>query len=291
MWTLKLDENEQPVLKNGTPLYLDKDGQEKDGAPMEMAFDPNQLSSKVLELRSENKRRRETNEKNKQKLAILDGIDDLEAWKAEATTAIETVGNYKDKDLAEAAKVEKLKKEMKLTYEEQSGNLKKQFHEREVGLNTTISEKDKFIRSLMVSSRFATSPLFSGVEPKTILPPEIAETYFGDHFRVETTNGIPILKAYDNRGEEIPSRKNMGEAADFDEAMEFLFEQYPGKDKLIRSISGSGSTGGISGANAGTPIAKLEIQLAEARKSGDVGKSLMLKNRIFDLKKESSTRR
>ncbi|HGK4128302.1 TPA: DUF6651 domain-containing protein, partial [Klebsiella pneumoniae] len=49
--------------------------------------------------------------------------------------------------------------------------------------------------------------------------------------------------AYDGTGNKIYSRSKPGELASFDEALEFLVEQYPQKDYILKS---SGNNGGGS---------------------------------------------
>jgi len=283
-WKLKLDDDGKVVLKDNFPVYADEEGKAED-----IAFDPNKLSNQVLELRSENKRRREQESTSGKRLGIFKDIEDLEAWKAEADTAIEMVQNFKDKDKLAAEKVEKLKSEMKVSFEEQENKLKEQFQTRESELNTIISQKDLNIRALMVGAKFATSPLFSGSDPKTIVPPDMAETYFGKRFRVENKeDGTPQLRAYDANGEVMYSRKNIGDFADFDEAMEIIFDQYPGRDRLIRSTGGgSGDSGGYT-VTAGTPLDKLNSQLKEAQKTGNIQDSISIKNQIYEIQKQGN---
>jgi hypothetical protein len=148
----------------------------------------------------------------------------------------------------------------------------------------------------MVSNRFATSPFFSGTNPKTTLPPEIAETYFGKHFKVEEdkTTGALNLAAYHSNGDPVYSRQNPGEVANFDEAMVAIFDQYPGKDQLIRASGGGSGAGGGSGGkddDEGQDIKALEKQYAEAQKTGDAKAMVAIKNKLFKARQEAQGQR
>ena len=277
-WKIKLDDDGHVLLQENKPIYIDPDGKE-------VTLDPPGMYEKIIVLGRENKTRREEGEGFQTQLKIFEGIDDLPVWFADATKALDTVKNFNEKDWLKADKVEKLKSDMKTAYEDQETNLKKSFSIKEGELTNVIGRKDGQIRSLMVSNRFATSPYFSGTTPKTNLPPEIAETYFGQHFKVEEdkTTGALKLIAYHANGDQVYSRQNPGEIADFDEAMTAIFEAYPGKDKLIRGKAGSGAGGGTGDElEEGSPdIKALEKQYAEAQKIQDVKAMVILKNKLF----------
>lgn len=282
-WKLKVDDKGFAVLEEGKPVYIGPDEKE-------LALDPPQMYQKIIDLGAENKKRREKLEESSVQLKIFDGIEDLPEWKSEADTALETVKNYKDKDWLRADKVEKLKSDMKDAYDEQLEGVKKSFGLKETEYANTVGKKDGQIRELMVSNRFATSAYFSGTTPKTNLPPEIAETYFGNFFKVEDDEktGKLVLVAYDTKGDQIYSRANPGERAEFDEAMTAIFDAYPGKDKLLRSSSGgAGGSGGSSGGEGGIPdeVKKLEQDYADALKVGNAKQAIGIKNRLFEAKR------
>lgn len=279
---LKLDDKGVAVLEEGRPVYIGSDDKE-------IALDPPQMYQKIIDLGAENKKRREGLDSASTQLKLFEGIDDLSVWKEEADKALETVTNYKDKDWLRVDKVDKLKKDMKEAFDDQLDGAKKSFGAKEVEHQGVVGKKDKQIRELMVSNRFATSVYFSGTSPKTNLPPEIAETYFGSFFKVEEEEktGKLVLIAYDARGDQIYSRANPGERAEFDEAMAAIFDAYPGKDKLLKgSAGGSGGSGGTGDSDGGDTdeLKKLEQDYAEALKLGDAKKAIVLKNRLFRAK-------
>ena len=277
-WKLKVTEEGAAVLNdNGLPVFTDDDG-------TDTAFDPNQMHNKILDLNSESKKRREENKTLKDQLAAFEGIDDLAQYREAADTALKTVQNLKDKDLVKAGEIDKLKSEMRSGFEEKEAKMKQQFAERETELLQTVASKDTTIRSLLVSTKFAQSELFSGENPKTTLPPDIAETYFGKHFQVEEEGSATRIIAKDHNGEVILSRKNIGEPAEFDEAIGIIFDRYPGRDKLLRATSGgSGGAGGKGSLTKATPLAKLKAAYDQAVKDGDFTKQIALKNKIHEV--------
>ncbi len=282
-WKLKLDDD-VVALNNGLPVYTDDDGNEN-------TFDPNQMHGKIIELGGEAKRRREENKTLKDRVASIEGIEDVAAYREQAEEAIKMVQNFKDKDLVKAGEVDKLKSEMMTGFEAKEQKIKSAFATQEQGLKAEIAKKDAAIRTLLVSNRFATSPLFGGDDPKTTLPPDIAETYFGKHFEVvDEGDGLQLI-ARDEDGEPMISRQKIGDPAGFDEAIERIFDRYPGRDKLLRSIGGgSGGSGGSDSVAATTPIAKLKAAYEQAIKDGNVTKQIALKNQLHAAMQEANKR-
>jgi len=284
--TLKTDDDGAAVLsENGLPVFTDDDGKDR-------IFDPNQMHSKILSNGAEAKKFREEKKALSEKLAVFGDIEDLQEYRQRADEAMNTVQNLKDKDLVKAGEVDKLKTEMRAGFEDKESKLKQQFADRERELTEKLSGKDAAIRHLMVSNRFATSPLFGGDDPKTTLPPDIAETYFGRYFEVQDTDGRLNVVAKDEDGEVILSREKIGEPAGFNEAIEIIFDRYPGRDKLLRaSGGGSGSGGGQGSVTKQTPLAKLKSAYEQAVKDGDVTQQIALRTRIHTATQEQNNRR
>lgn len=281
---LKFDEDKKVVVKDDKPVYVDDDGKD-------VEVDVPRLFTKVTELNAENKTHREENDTLKTTMKIFDGIDDLEVWKKEADTAAETVKNFSQKDLVEAKKVEEIKSAMATAHEDEKTQLLTGFQQKEEHLNSQLTAKDASIYKLMVSERFSRSPFFAGAEATTLLPPEIAETYFGKYFKVETDKKTKDLRVVGYLGvDPIYSRKDPGELADFDEALEAVIDVYPLKDRIMRATgAGSGAGGGGGGGGGGedeTNVTKLEKQHAEALTAGNVKLAISLKNQIFKLKQD-----
>ena len=223
---------------------------------------------------------------NRDKFALFGEVEDLPEWKKKADAALVTVENFNDKDWMKADKVEKLKTEMKDSYDGQltaKDEILANTLEQHAGL---ITSKDGIIRKLMVSSKFATSKFFSGEKPTTTLPADIGESYFGKHFKVEEVEGKtdPVLRAYHSNGDVINSKTNPGEPATFNEALGIIIDGYPGKDNILAATGGgSGGQGGHGGDGDDATLADLKKQHADALAAGKHQIAIGLKNRIFEI--------
>ena len=181
-WKLKKDENGVEVFTDDKPVYIDPDGKE-------LPLDPVHMYTKIIDLGKESKEHREAAKAVSEQLKIFEGIDDLPDWKKQADEAMEKIQNFNDKDWLKAEKVEKLKEDMASSYTEKLSNAQKGFDLKESEYKDAISTKDAQMRKLMITNLFSTSPYFSGTNPKTNLPPAIAETYFGKNFKDQLLKG------------------------------------------------------------------------------------------------------
>lgn len=284
-WKLKKDEESGQVVFDGEkPVYINPEGKE-------VTLDPVGMYSKIIDLGKENKKHRERADALSQQISVFEGVEDLAEWKQKADDAIKTVENFNDKDWMKADKVEKLKADMEKAYEKKLEDASKSFGAKEQNYLGIVSKKDGQIYKLMISSKFSSDSHFSGKSPKTNLRPEIAEAFFGKHFRPEEDNktGELQLRAYyDDATKEdlITSLKNPGEPADFHEAIEILIDRYPNKDSLISSTgTGSGSGGGSNGddGDESDELARLKKQMAAAKEAKDSKKMIALRNQIFKI--------
>lgn len=275
---LKLDAEGHVVLKDGKPVYIDDDGKE-------IVVDAPQMFAKIHSLNEENKQHREAKQEAEAKLKIFDGIEDLTEYKAEADKAIETVANFNDKDFLKASEVENLKKQMTEGHEKELKSVKESFEKKENDYKDSLTTKDGHIRKLLISNKFAQSPLFSGKDPKTILTPDIAESHFGKNFKVEEKDGQLSVRAYYDDGQMIYSRSRAGEPANFDEGIEEVFDKYPGKDNLLRSKSGGGSADGSEHGDQGDKLTQLRKSLETET---NPTRRISIKNQINTLEKQNA---
>lgn len=294
--SLKLDDKGNVVVEDGKPVYTDKDGND-------VALDATALYVKIAELSTEAKNHRTSKSALKTELddirKLFDGVEDLAEWKKQADKNAVTVENFSQKDLVEAKKVDEIKKAQQEAFDAEKDNLLKSFSEKEGEFQSTLTTKDNIIYNLTVSSEFARSPWFAGDNSKTILTPEIAQSYFGKNFKVEEDgkhpDGTPKTRVTGYIGDNpIYTKKPLkaGELADFDEAMGVIMENYPMKDRILRSSGGgSGAGGGAGGGGGGKGT--LETQLAElqdahklAMTEGRSKDAIVLKNRIFELRQK-----
>jgi len=256
---LKLDENGNAVVQDGKPVYVHEDGKE-------VPFDAPAAMAKIQELNEEAKkhrlRARELNEKLQMFLDAVGDETDPGEWLEKAVKAIETVQNLDQKKLVDAGQVEALKKNLSEAYEKKLAEMQE-----------VVKAKENQIYRLTISSAFASSPF---IAEKTTLPPDIAETYFGRHFKVEEgENGEVRIVGYIN-GNPILSREKPGEPAPFEEAIQVIVENYPMKDRILRGTpGGSGGSGNQGGAVPGgitladlrTPAEKAEFIAKHGREA------------------------
>lgn len=287
---LKFDEEGKAVVveKDGVklPVYFDPD--DTDGSDIEV--DVPSLYTKITEVSAEAKKYRKEKAALKDKFKFFDEVDDVNAWLEESNKARETVKNFNDKQLVDAGKVDEIKKQMKEVHAEEVLNVHNSYKQAIVDKDEIIKSKDATIYNLMVSSKFAQSKYFLGAGDKsiTLLPPEVAESYFSKHFKVEEDErGVLRTNGYGYDGKQILSKKNPGDPADFDECMEVILNGYSKKDSIIRSSGAGSGAGGGSGDRGLTGVdatlAKLRTQYEQAVKDKDAKTSLILKNRIHDL--------
>lgn len=206
-------------LSDGKPVYVTDDGKE-------IALDGAELSQKVTHLKQEADKAFKARDEAKAGLRKYESIEDVDA----AIKALETVAALSQKKLIDAGEVEKVKQEVAKSFETQLNELRQ---ERD-GLQTTLHRE-------LIGGRFSRSPLLVGDQKKVVVPPDMVESKFGQHFKVEDGKVV----AYMN-GEKVYSRTKPGDLADFDEALELIIEAYPYKDHIIGApnASGAGAQGG-----------------------------------------------
>lgn len=227
---------------DGRVIFIDTDLPEED-PKRKIPVDAVSTYKTVPQLRHEAATNRKTAEELQKKMEQFKDIDPVKA-----VEAMEMVKNLKEGDLVKAGEVSLLKKSIEESFSTEKKGILEAFAAKEADYQKEIGSKDEVIRKLMISNQFAKSSFFTGESPKTILPPEIAETYFGANFKVENINGEPAAVAYLN-GEKLYSRTNPGNLASFDEAIEKMIENSPHKNRVLASTkSGVGGGGGdVSG--------------------------------------------
>jgi len=273
------------VTDDGKPIYLnDKDE--------EVPVDPPAMYQKIIDLGTEAKNSREEVDAVKTKFKVLDSIDDIDDYFEKATKALEQVENFDDKDWMDVKKVESMKAQMKEAHAKELTAVKAQFEGTVNSQQVNLDIANTHIRTLMVGNKFATSPLFSGTSPKTNMSADVAESFFGHHFKgeVDEKNGDkPIVRAYFTNGDPVisASPERVGELATFDEAISIIFDQYPNREQYIKTAGGgSGAGGGAGGQEETTDIGKLQAQYAEAQKARNTPVMIAIKNKITALKNQ-----
>ena len=229
-------EKEIEVGDNGHPLWV-SDEEGADQTPVEV--DWASALQTISRLNGENKERREKGEELTTQLAEtgdkLKLFGDLDPKAAQ--TAVTKLESIDQEALLTAEKVESFKASILQAAEAEKTNLIKVYDEKVKGLESSVDTGNNQIYKLVVSNAFANSPYVKKLQ----VPVDMIESYFAHNFKVE--EGLPV--GYLN-GNKINSRKNPGNTAIFDEAIEIIIEQYPDKNSLFPG-SGGGSGGGGGG--------------------------------------------
>ena len=254
---LKLDESGNAILLEGKPMYVMEDGKD-------IPFDAPAAMSKIAALNAEAKEHRLKKNELAEQLKKFEGIEDP----AIALDAMEKMKSLDLTKMLDVDKVEALKRQMADTFEVNKKSILDSFDKEKRELKTALEAKDKDIYKLMVSSQFAKSPFFSGENPKTLLPADMATEYFGKHFKVEDNRIVGYLD-----GEKILSKTKYGELADFDEALETIIDKYPMKDRILKAgHAGGPPASGNAGRDASGNLIRRHDQSAFIKNIEDIAK-------------------
>lgn len=217
-WKLT-DDGKAIELKDGNPVWINADGSE---AVMQ--------GDAITRLNQENKQMRERAESAETKAKAFDGLD-----AAAAKDALDKLKKIDQKRLIEAGEVDKLKDEMKKEFTGQIGELQKS--------NETLQSRldQREIDFVFAGSEF--------IRDRVAIPRDLFEGSMRKHFSMKDGK----LEIKDAAGNVIRSKKNIGELASPDEALEMLIDQRPDKDAILKANVGSGSgNGGGGGGRAGS---------------------------------------
>lgn len=219
---LKLDEQGHVVVVDGKPVYTHDDGKD-------IPFDAPQAMGKITALNGESKTHRERAEAAEKAVKVFEGLDPEAARKA-----VDTVSKLDQKTLVDAGKVDEVRAEITKVYDGRLADAKKATEKLEAEL-----------RSEKIGGSFARSKV---IAEKLAIPVDMVEARFGSAFRIEDGKVV----AYGTDGNKLFSRVRPGDAADFDEALELLIEQYPNRDHILKSsgANGGGAQGGGGGGGA-----------------------------------------
>lgn len=217
---LKLDDQGHAVLQDGKPVYVKDDG-------AEVAFDVLGTTQTISRLNAEAKSHRERAETAEKSLKGFEGIADP----AKAMEALQLVANLDAKKLVDAGEIDKVKTEIGKAFQAQLDTA-----------NGNASKLEQQLYAEMIGGSFARSKF---ALDKLAIPPDLVQAYFGKAFGIE--EGKVVAK--DANGNKLYSAANPGDLAGFDEALEMLVNQYPGKEHILKGTgaSGSGAQGGGGG--------------------------------------------
>lgn len=213
----KLDENNNIVLKDGDPIYVDANGVEKT-----VGVDT------IARLNKEAKDHREAKEEAQAKLKLYEGIDP-----EKARVALETVAKLDANKLIETGEVDKLK-----------AQITQQFQTQLSEKDTAYSELKNKFDNMLIDSMFANSEF---IRNNVAVPVDMFEAKFRNNFKIENNEVVPY--GYD--GSRLMSKSRAGEYATTEEAMQILAESHPNKDVILKANPGNGSGSGTGGGATG----------------------------------------
>jgi len=211
----KMDENGKIETKDGNPIWIDANGGESvlDGGT-------------IGRLNGEAKKLRERAEAAETAAKAFEGLDPTKAREA-----IELASKIDQKQLIDAGKVEEVRNQI-------SQQFQKEIAERDQKLTNLQSTLD----NTMISNLFKGSEF---IRDRVAVPLDMFESTFKGNFKVE--NGAIV--AYDRAGNQIMSKKKIGEVADPSEALELIVEQYPQRDLILKANEGGGTGNNGGGGN------------------------------------------
>lgn len=214
----KLDENGSIVVRDGNPVYVDSNGDEKT-----VAVDT------IARLNKEAKEHRIAKEDALEKLKKFEGID-----AEKARIALDTVSKMDASKLIDAGKIDELKAEL-------NGQYQSQLSEKDKAFSDLQTKYD----SMVINNVFANSEF---IRNNVAVPRDLFEAKFRGNFKVE--NGEVIV--YGNDGNRLYSKDRAGEYATAEEGLRILAESHPNKDTILRANVGTGTgSDGSGGGNGG----------------------------------------
>lgn len=228
------------------PVFIHPNGSE---APL----DGDQTVTTISRLNGEAKAHREAKEAAEAMLKPFKdaGITDA----AEAAAALELKKNIGSGELSTAAQKQEYQAAARKAAEEQVAAASKAHAETLAKTQAELDQVRGQFHASIIGGGFARSKLITDEKHSHALaiPPDMAEAFFGRHFKVE--EGAPV--GYDAAGNKIFSITRPGEVADFDEAMMQLVDRYPNKESILRGSGNSGTGAHNSGRINGVDTSKM----------------------------------
>lgn len=244
---LKIDDKGQAVLQDGKPVYVYDDGREA-------AFDAPATVATISRLNNEAKTHREAKEAAEGALKVYKDSGLEPDLLPEAVKALTTVKNLGAGELKTAAQVQEIKDAAARSAQEAVAAATRAAEDKLRGLT---EERDKLtgqLHSHIIGGAFTSSKF---ITEKLAIPADIAQTFFGNRFKVEGGK----LIATDETGNPMYSSVRHGELMDFEEAIQTHVNRYPNKEMILRGsgASGGGATGTAPNANGKKAVTRAQF--------------------------------
>ena len=225
------------ALQDGNPVWMNADGSES-------VLKHDTLNN----LRTEAQTWRTRAEENLNKLKSFEGID-----ATKAREALEKIGKIDQKTLIDSGKVDEVRNSMKAEYDSQISEKDKAFGELQGKFN-----------GMVLDMAFSSSDF---IRDNVAIPAEMFRSFFGQQFKVVDGK----IEAFAKDGNRLMSKKNIGEFADFNEAIEILVDSYPQKDAILKAPDhrGTGNKGNGSNNGTGAVIRRAEFETWSPQKQAE----------------------
>ena len=213
----KMNAEGQIELNGGNPVWVQEDGSE---ATIQ--------GNTVNRLNNENKALRQRAEQAEQAAAPFEGLDPVAV-----KDALDKVAKIDQKQLIDAGKANEVTERIKTEYEAKLKAATEQAGTLQAKLDANMR------KAAFASSQFLAE--------RVNLPPDVAEAYFQQYFKVDGDR----LVAVGRDGQTIGSKNRIGEDASFDEAIEIILSDHPNRDALLKAPAAGGSGMGPAAGRAG----------------------------------------
>ncbi len=205
----------------------------------EVPFDASGATSRIAALNAENATKRHENNELKRKVEAFAGIEDAEA----ARQALETVKNLEVGELKTAKQVQEIKDQAKIAAEALITEANRKAAQDLLDAQKKLQDLEGQLHKEKIGGGIARSKF---VQEKMAIPPDMVESFFGKNLKLEEGK----IVGYRADGSKIFSKKNPGDVADLEEAIEIMVGEYPNKENILKG-AGGGSGGGEGAANRG----------------------------------------
>lgn len=203
----KVDADGKVELKDGNPVYIDSQGQEK---VIEIGT--------ITRLNGESKSHRERAEAAEAKLKTFGDLDPVKAKEA-----LDTLDKIDKKKLIDNGEVDRVTQQITQQFTAQINELK------------SANEKTQSAyENLLIDNVFANSEF---VRENVSVPRDMFQSFFRQNFSVK--DGQVVAKGKD--GNQILSPTRTGEYATADEALQIMVNAHPQKDIILKADVGKGS--------------------------------------------------
>ena len=229
----------------GNPIWVDANGGEK-------ALEANAIAR----LNSEAKTLRTRAEEAEGALSKYKGPD---GKPIDPAKAIDTVSKLDAKQLIEAGEVDKVREQVAQQYVGQINELKSG--------NEQLSSQ---ITNMRIDSVFQGSDF---LRDNIAIPRDFVEAALRSNFK---TNDKGEVLAYDKSGNPLMSKKNAGEYASGDEALQLLIDMHPQKDTILRAQpqGGSGNQGHGGNGGRGNVISRKQFDALDQQGRADAAAAM-----------------